>query len=343
MMFRFRNQVVSISLARRIFSVPTLVSVALALAFLAFLVTRFEVDLGATWAQVKSANPWFLGLAFLVHYSTFVFRGARWRLLLRNVQDPDTPVPGVFYCSQLTLLSWFANSVAWFRLGDAYRAYIYHQEQNTSFSRTAGTILAERVLDTMLVVLLLAASLPFILGQGAQTSWMVLGIASVLLAWMGIVLVAIAIARKRVLQWLPSWLAERFQRFHDGALGSFRQLPLVTLWGLLGWLVEIERLYLVTLALGLDLSFALIVFITLANSLLTLVPTPGGLGAVESGVAGVLGRLSTLSAPSVLALILVDRSISYVSIIIVGAGLFLVRQFRRRAPTTSEAPILDQD
>ena len=95
MMFRFRNQVVSISLTRRIFSVPTLASAVLAVAFLAFLVTRFDVDLGDTWSQVKSANPWYLALAFLVHYSTFLFRGARWRLLLRNVQEPDTPVPGV--------------------------------------------------------------------------------------------------------------------------------------------------------------------------------------------------------------------------------------------------------
>jgi hypothetical protein len=334
-MFRFRSQTVSISLARRVFSLPTLVSVALALAFLAFLVARFDVDLGATWSQVKGSNPWLLALALLVHYTTFIFRGARWRLLLRNVQQPGLPVPGVFYCSQLTLLSWFANSVAWFRLGDAYRAYLYQQEQQASFSRTAGTILAERILDTMLVVLLLALSLPFVLGQGLgrgdQTTWMVLGIASVLLLCMGIVLLAIGIARRRVLRWLPRWLAERYQRFHDGVLGSFRHLPLVTFWGLLGWLVEVERLYLVTLALGLDLSFPLIVFVTLANSLLTLVPTPGGLGAVESGVAGVLGRLSTLSTPSVLALILVDRSISYVSIIISGAILFLVRQFRRRA------------
>ena len=144
-------------------------------------------------------------------------------------------------------------------------------------------------------------------------------------------------------RWLPEWLADRFLRLHEGALGSFRQLPLVSFWGLLGWLVEIERLYLVTLALGIDLNFALIVFVTLANSLLTLVPTPGGLGAVESGVAGILGRLSSLSTPAVLALIVVDRSISYLSVIVVGAGVFLIRQFRRRSTQRSQTPILDQD
>ena len=79
-------------------------------------------------------------------------------------------------------------------------------------------------------------------------------------------------------------------------------------------------------ALGFDLGLPLIIFITLANSLLTLVPTPGGFGAVESGVAGLLVRLSTLSASGAAALVVVDRAITFISIIIVGAGLFLARQ-----------------
>jgi len=81
----------------------------------------------------------------------------------------------------------------------------------------------------------------------------------------------------------------------------------------------------------------LVIFVTLANSLLTLVPTPGGIGAVESGVGGVLVRLSTLSASAAVALVLVDRFISYVSIIIVGAALFLFRQILRRGNAGSQS------
>ena len=67
----------------------------------------------------------------------------------------------MLYCSELTLLGWFANSVAWFRLGDAYRAYLYHNEQKVSFSRTAGTILSERMLDTALVAAFLVVSVQY--------------------------------------------------------------------------------------------------------------------------------------------------------------------------------------
>ena len=109
-------------------------------------------------------------------------------------------------------------------------------------------------------------------------------------------------------------------------MGSFQIVPIATAWGLLGWAAEIARMSLVVSALGYDISFSLVVFLTLANSLLTLVPTPGGVGAVESGVAGLMVRLSTVSASSAAALVLIDRAITYISVIILGAVLFLIRQ-----------------
>lgn len=323
----------------------------LAGAFLAFLVTRFDVDLGATWKHVLKSNPWYLALAFLVHYSTFLFRGARWRLLLQNAQGKSASAPGVLYCSQLLLLGWFASSVSWFRLGDAYRAYLYHNEQGASFSRTAGTILAERVLDAGVVVVLLLVAIPLLvtgsLGaapgyRNAPTIWSMLGAAGVILAVLVGALLAIRWGRRWLLQWLPRRLVGVYQHFQEGSASSFRQVPLVALLGLLGWLAEVGRLYLVMQALRLDLGLAVATFIALANSLLTLVPTPGGFGAVEPGVAGLLVSLSGLTASAAAALVLVDRSISYLSVIVTGGTLLLARQaLGRRHRQESEAPAIE--
>jgi uncharacterized protein (TIRG00374 family) len=299
--------------------------------FLVFIITRFDIDLGAVWDQVKDANPWYLGLAFIVHYTTFFFRGVRWRLLLQNAAAPGTPVPGALYCSQLVLLGWFANSVGWLRLGDAYRAYLYRDEQNGSFSRTIGTILAERALDTVLVVVLMVAAAPFLLEKDDTITWIVMGLAVSLVFGLAMILVAMTWARGLLLRRLPAWMGVRYERFHQGTMGSFQRLPMATVWGLLGWAAEIARMYLVVQALGFDISFALVVFLTLANSLLTLVPTPGGVGAVESGVGGLAVRLSSLTASAAAALILVDRVITYISVIVLGAVLFLVRQAARPA------------
>ena len=328
-----------VSLKRRVLSLPSLVSWVLVVVFLVFLLTRFDVDLDGTWSHIRGGNPWYAAAALLVHYATVPFRGVRWQRLLHHAQPAGDPLPGVAYCSQLVLLGWFANSIGWLRVGDAYRAYLYVQENTGSFARTIGTILAERVLDTVLVAALVLVAVPLLLSEGS-VSWIVTAMALGLAAALLLVLAALVGARNYAQRLLPSWLASPFQNFQQGTLGSLREVPLLSVWGLLAWMSEIARLYFVGQALGLDLSIPMAMFITLASSMLTLVPTPGGFGAVEPGVLGLLLRLTTLSSPAATAVVLVDRSISYLSVILVGAVLFLARQVFRRpvpavAPSTS--------
>ena len=325
------------NIKRRVFSVPALISLALAGGFLAFLITRFDVDLGDTWGQVKGSNLWLLAAAVAVHYTTFIFRGARWRLLLQNTQEDEAPLPGVLYCGQLVLLGWFVNAIAWFRLGDAYRAYLYREEQDASFSRTIGTVLAERMFDGVLVVVLLVVALPFLVDSGGSAAWSVLGVAVGAVSLLASVVAVMMWARQWALRKLPSWLAERYNRLHQGTLGSFQRLLPVTILGLLAWMAEVARLYLVVQALDLDLSLALVIVLAMANSLLSLVPTPGGFGAVESGVAGLAVRLSRLSSSVALALVVVDRAITCLSVIVVGALVFLGRQAMRRPKSVEQA------
>jgi len=239
----------------------------------------------------------------------------------------------VFYCAELILLGWFTNSVAWMRLGDAYRAYLYSNEKRAPFPLVMGTIVTERLVGTALVVLLLPVSLSYSIGGRQfppQSAWTVLGIAVALFAALVLGLLVLIGLEGRIKGWLPARVARHYESFHQGYLGSLRQIPWLAFWALLGWLAEIARLYLVILALGLELSLALVVFITLANSLLSLVPTPGGLGAVEPGVTGLLVRLTQLTAPVAGAVVLVDRAISYLSVVIFGGLLFLARQAHPR-------------
>ena len=207
----------------------------------------------------------------------------------------------MIYCSQLVLLGWFVNSIGWLRLGDAFRAYLYQEEQEATFSGTIGTLLAERMLDTVLVVVLLIIVVPFLIDRNDNVTWAALGLAVLLAAALATVLVIMLWARGLVARRFPAWLAVRYESFHQGTMGSFQRLPLATFWGLLGWAAEVGRMYLVVLALGFELSLPLVVFLTLANALLSLVPTPGGIGAVESGVAGLAVRLSRLASSSAAA------------------------------------------
>jgi glycosyltransferase 2 family protein len=114
---------------------------------------------------------------------------------------------------------------------------------------------------------------------------------------------------------------------------TLRQMPiLVILTGLI-WTTEAMRLFLVVEALGIPgvhLGISGSFFVALCGSLLTAVPlTPGGLGFVETGIVGIM-RLAYNIAPSpALAITLVDRTISVLSIIVLGSIAYLVSPLRR--------------
>lgn len=328
-----------VSIRRRFFSLPTLVAFCVAGVFLYFMVTRFNVDLRATWENIRSCNPWYYVLAIAINYTTFFFRGARWRVLLLNVQEREHPVPSTPRLAGLILLSWFANCITWFRLGDVYRAYVYGEDTKATFSRTIGTVVAERVYDVVLVFILLAVAVLLLFVQvGEKPSWVFLGIALALVVGMVAILLLMVVFRSRFARLLPRRFEEAYDRFHQGTLGSFNRMPLALLLGALGWMAEVGRLYFVVQALGFPLGLSMVLFVTLANAILTLVPiTPGGLGIVEPGITGVL--VLALAKSAALSVALLDRSISYLSVIVVGGTLFVVREVlkRRRAAALDRA------
>ena len=189
--------------ARRPFvGLATIIPFGLAALVLFFLVTSFDIDLSGTWERLKASNFLLFALALLVHYTTFIFRGARWRVLLQNVQPDKKRVPGVLYCARLTLLAWFFNSLVWFRLGDAYRAYAYAGDTSESFSRTMGTVLAERVMDVTMVFLLVVTGALLLVVGGTDASWLFVVAAAFLVATI-VGLLAMAFFRRRLVPRQP--------------------------------------------------------------------------------------------------------------------------------------------
>jgi uncharacterized protein (TIRG00374 family) len=324
-----------VSLGRRVLSVPTLISFAIAAGFLIFLVTRFHIDWESTWDKLSASNPFLYWAAFASYYFGFFLRGLRWRIMLTNAREPvesHSRLPSPLACGRYVFLGWFANAITWFRLGDAYRAYVFTEDTGYSFSRTMGTVLSERVMDVITIfVLLVVASLALYGGGDLGKLGLFLGI-GLLLALVGVVwLLAMRQFGMHLSRLLPARLKSPYERFHQGALGSFRHLPILLLVSLLTWFTEVGRLFFVIQALDLSgtTSFSLILFVTLANAILTTVPiTPGGLGIVEPGIMGLLTL--SLARSDALSVTLLDRSISYLSIVVLGGLLFLLRQINRR-------------
>ena len=326
-----RKQAEAASIGRRILSIPTLLSFVIAGSFIFFLVTRFDLDWHATWDNLRGMNPWLYLLAFLLYYLSFGFRGVRWRLLAKNAgleSQPGARVPSVLQSTSLIIIGWFVNSITWLRLGDAYRAYAFSEESRSGFSWSLGTVLAERILDMATVLVLIVLSMLLLtMSTDIVTSGSLVTAATI----MAIGLLGLAYLMKacgaRLARFLPGRFEKAYHRFQDGTLGSFKHLPTIFALGLVGWLMEIARLYFVVEALGLDVSLPLVCVVALGHALLSVVPTPGGLGAVEPGMIGLLTL--SLEPHNAVSITLVDRSITYLGIILVGGLAFLMRQLAR--------------
>ncbi|MBV9173611.1 MAG: flippase-like domain-containing protein [Chloroflexi bacterium] len=323
------------ALGRRFLNLRTLISFALGFAIIGFLFTRVQIDVGAILDWVRQANPVYLALATVAFYLTFPIRAYRWRRLLDNVEQHTGEEAGerlgVAPLSEIMLLGWFANCIVPAKLGDAYRAYLLKLNAGVSFSTTIGTILAERIIDVVVLFLLMLAATGLAFGKALPAEVLVLmqiGFALVVIVVVG--LVSMRRLRPLIERVLPSRFHEQYKRFEDGTLGSFRGIPVLVGLSLIAWAGETARLYLVTASLGLaGIAPSVVVFVALAAALMTTLPlTPAGLGFAEGAIVGVLllagraGLAPGVDEHAAASIALLDRGISYWSLIVVGLILY---------------------
>lgn len=335
-------------LAKRFLNLRTLLSFVVGLAILGFVLSRVDVNVAEITARLSQTNlPLFLAAVFL-YYLTFPIRALRWQQLLANVGYANDSngsgadngrafrLPSVLGLAEIVMLSWFANCIVPAKLGDAYRAYLLKSTAGVSFSKTFGTILAERIIDTLLLFTLLAASV-LVAFSGALPAE-ILSIMQAGLVLVGLVIVGLVAMRNLggfISRLVPKRFRAHYSLFEQGTLGSFRAMPLVLTYSVLGWAIEAGRLYLVCLSLGLSISPAIILFVALASALLTTLPiTPAGLGFVESAIVGILLLASSFGlAPGVdqnmaASVAILDRVISYWSLIVTGVVLYFFTRKR---------------
>ena len=332
-----------LSLSKRLRQPRTLISLILPILLLAlFLVALPGFELDQLPGKIAAANPVLLLAAFVVFYIGFPLRGLRWAFLVRQSGFPLKVRDSV----EIIFLSWLVNCLVPAKLGDVYRAYLLKINSSVSLSRTFGTVFIERILDLFAIVTLgLAAGfVSFRSGLPADVQIVfAVGVVVVLLLAGGLLTMRNFGRRIITKLPLPHKVLEFYDRFEEGVFASIglRALPrLVVLTGLI-WATEAMRLYLVVQALGLPtvhLGISGAFFVALAASLLTAVPlTPAGIGFVEGGVVGLLTIVYAVAPNDAVAITLVDRTISVLSIIVFGSIAYAISP-KRRGLGLSAAP-----
>jgi uncharacterized protein (TIRG00374 family) len=232
--------------------------------------------------------------------------------------------------TEVIYISWFVNCVVPAKLGDLYRAYLAKLWARISWSKTIGTVLAERLVDLLVLSLLLSATglVVFHNRLGKVSLILVLGVGLALAGIAGIVLMKLL--SRHIRRLIPDRFEEKYGSLEEGVLYSFRRLP--ALLGLTSfiWLLEGVRFQLVFSSLGLHshslsvIPFAPMLFFALGTAVLTTIPfTPGGLGLVEVALLSLMAYLGVHKSDAA-AVVLVDRILSYYSIAFFGFLVYLV-------------------
>jgi len=324
-----------LSLGRRLRQRRTILSLVLPLVLLVLFARALPgFKLEELPGLILKANPLLLLAAFVVFYAGFPLRGLRWALLIRGtgfrlrIRD----------ATEIIFISWLVNCLVPAKLGDLYRAYLLKINSPVSLSRTFGTVFIERVLDLFAIVVLgIASGYWSFRGRLPDQVQVVfaIGLAVVVVLAGGLLTMRNFGRQLLVALPLPHRVLEFYDRFEEGVFSAvgLRALPrLVVITGFI-WATEAMRLFLVVEALGfgdVHLGISGAFFVALTGSLLTAVPlTPAGIGVVETGVVAVLTLVYGVGQTEALAITLVDRAISVLSIIILGSVAYWLSPKRR--------------
>ena len=330
-----RVSVDSMSLGRRLRQPKTIISLILPLILLVLFVRAlpgFKLD--ELPGHILRANPLLLLGAFAVFYAGFPLRGLRWAILIRGTGYPLK----LRDATEIIFISWLVNCLVPAKLGDLYRAYLLKINSTVSLSRTFGTVFIERVLDLFAIVVFgLGSGYWSFRGRLPDQVQVVFAIGVVLVIALAVGLLSMRNFGRRVILALPlpHKVIEFYDRFEEGVFSAvgMRALPrLVLLTGLI-WTTEAMRLFLVVEAMGfpdIHLGISGAFFVALTGSLLTAVPfTPAGIGIVEGVLVFVLTNVYGVPPTEALAITLVDRVISVLSIIVFGSIAYSVSGKRR--------------
>lgn len=122
----------------------------LTLGLLAFFLRN--ADMSGVWAETRRANGWLLALAVGVTMLTYVVRAWRWQSMLAPIGP--TRFATAF---RTTVIGFAASFVLPARAGEVLRPYLLARAERLSATAAFATIIFERLLDLVTVLLLFGA------------------------------------------------------------------------------------------------------------------------------------------------------------------------------------------
>jgi hypothetical protein len=252
-----------------------------------------SVDVPAAIDVLRQAN---LGLVVLMLVSV-VFdvtsRAARWRALLAPIGRITFP-----HVLGYTFVGYLANNVLPARLGELVRSHALGEGEGLSRTTVLGTVVVERIVDTVIVVALAAVAVVILSVGGIVSTAVVLGA-----AFVGVLLIGLAIAMishrlpgadrvTSIVERIPRVL-DLGRRLRDGlsVVSRPRTVAEAIVFSLVAWSFSILTFVLGGAALGIAISPMQGALLSSGVALATIVPSgPGYLGTFELTAVGIASQ-----------------------------------------------------
>jgi uncharacterized protein (TIRG00374 family) len=306
------------------------------LGLLISLAALFFAFRGLQWGEVgdalRDANYLLLLPAAVARFFSLYFRAIRWGVLFHPRTDLRTgDLLGTMN------VGYSVNNLLPLRVGEFVRAYLIGEAGRVSAAHALSTIVVERVLDVLTVVLMLVLLLPFIdMPRWAATSAWIGGVGFLLLAAL---LVTLSMARRWAVD-VADYCARPFParyhaRLHEaaesvmegfGVLSKPAVLAQGVGWSFVSWLCSILMMFTVQQAFDLGVGFEAAPFVVATTSLAMLVPaSPGYIGTFEWVARKGLQNVFGASEATAISYALVQHAFMYLAPLII-AAIYLSRE-----------------
>ncbi len=298
-------------------------------------------DLEEAVRLIREADLLLVGLAGVVLMFGIWLRAVRWRILLKPLGK--TTLTQSF--AALTI-GYLANNALPARLGEIVRVVILHRDAGIPRAGSLGTILVERLLDVLTLLLLLGVAA---IASGWQNPWAgAFGLAGVG-AVVGLA-VTYAIAVRAVM--LPGWLERRWRPWRAGSpqwvvevgagflagfanVASAGAMARVLLLSLASWMVEASVYFLVMRAMEIRGGAWMAMLVSSLSNLAGVIPAgPANLGPFEYFATETLLGFE-LSAEVAVAFVVAAHLLIIVPPSVIGGLLLLRGGFRGGGETAA--------
>lgn len=230
--------------------------VAISLALLASLL--WTVDLKEVWRQVLQTEWGWTVLCTALALIGLWIRARRWGYLFPPRSDPPALVPAI-------MIGYMVNNLLPLRAGEIVRVYVVARRWGHGFWTALATLIVERVLDSLVLILILGM-LIFLIPVPATLEWaaiILLAVDVIAVTVLGLLAVAPDVGERTLRAATRYWpgLADRalrvFRRFVDGLEGirTPRHLLPLALWTVVVWLAPAAGAWAMLRAMHLDLPW----------------------------------------------------------------------------------------